>query len=526
MRAPQWQEVEVVLDGPGPITGTARPYVEVEAWVDFVHEGGRTVRRPVFWDGGTTYRVRFASTEHGGTWRWAVHAASPDHPFAPAEGELQATTAVVGGAHPALRHGFATIPSGSRAMTHPDGTPAFMVVDTAWALPFRATTEDVTTYAADRAAKHFTTVFLMAVQPDMDARGPRARDVDAGFDVAFEDLPSGRLEQIGVDYWRYFDLLSAILVDHGLTPALAPVFHGFGWKGLRTAGSVVGAEDYARFCRYLVARYGARPTVFLVGADGTGEEQGIEAGGREIEAWDAYEHPVGLHYRPHSTNRAHQDADWLDFQSCQTGHDGDHTPDRLATMWAHRPAKAIMNGEPTYESSGRPDKATGWWQGHEAWSNVCAGGLLGVAYGAGSLWQWRLSPSEEGHAEFFLAEHAGWREALDFEGSRYVGLVGHILRGLPLQEASPCWDVVLRSRGLLAPGAFFLSYAEHGGPWHFLDADGRIADSYWIIDPKTGLLVGAGTRPRNFGSIPGEPERPAILICADEPPPVVVAQLS
>ena len=41
----------------------------------------------------------------------------------------------------------------------------------------------------------------------------------------------------------------------------------------------------------------------------------------------------------------------------------------------------------------------------------------------------------------------------------------------------------------------------------------------------TGLLVDSGIRPRNSGSIPGEPERPAILICADEPPPVVAAQL-
>ncbi|MGI3780781.1 MAG: hypothetical protein ACRYG2_08375, partial [Janthinobacterium lividum] len=63
------------------------------------------------------------------------------------------------------------------------------------------------------------------------------------------------------------------------------------------------------------------------------------------------------------------------------------------------------------------------------------------------------------------------------------------------------------------------------GPWHFLDADGRIADRCWVIDPETGLLVGSGPRPRNSGSVPGEPDRPAILICADQPPPVVAAQL-
>lgn len=80
---------------------------------------------------------------------------------------------------------------------------------------------------------------------------------------------------------------------------------------------------------------------------------------------------------PHHRNDEHQDADWLDFQSCQTGHTGDHVPDRLATMWAQQPVKAIMNGEPSYEHNGRPGVAEGWWQGHEAWSNLCAGALMG-----------------------------------------------------------------------------------------------------------------------------------------------------
>ena len=98
----------------------------------------------------------------------------------------------------------------------------------------------------------------------------------------------------------------------------------------------------------------------------------------------------------------------------ETGHVGDH-------VRAQRPPKAIINGEPSYEHSGRRGVAEGWWQGQEAWSNLCAGALMGVAYGAASLWPWRLHPDEPGHGEYFLAEGAGWKEALDFEGSRYVG---------------------------------------------------------------------------------------------------------
>jgi hypothetical protein len=137
-----------------------------------------------------------------------------------------------------------------------------------------------------------------------------------------------------------------------------------------------------------------------------------------------------------------------------------------------------MNGEPSYEHNGRQGTAEGWWQGHEAWCNVCAGALMDVAYGAASLWQWRLHPEEPGHGDYFLAQSAGWKEALDSEGSYYVGLVGKILNDLPITNASPCWDVSFNTRGLLDPGVFYLGYAEHGGPWVFFDAEGRVPSKY------------------------------------------------
>ena len=78
-------------------------------------------------------------------------------------------------------------PSG-RSFCYADGSPAFWVFDTAWAMPFRATVDDVAAYAADRQAKGFNAVLLMSVQPDMNARGPVGRNVDEGFEIGFHDL--------------------------------------------------------------------------------------------------------------------------------------------------------------------------------------------------------------------------------------------------------------------------------------------------------------------------------------------------
>ena len=174
-----------------------------------------------------------------------------------------------------------------------------------------------------------------------------------------------------------------------------------------------------------------------------------------------------------------------------------------------------MNAEPTYEHSGSRGKAAGWWQGHEAWSNLCAGATMGVAYGAGSLWQWRTSPDEPGHEPFFLAPGAGWREALAFEGSRYVGLVGRILAGLPTTDLVPCWDVSLGTRGLLDPGLLYVGYLEHGGRTVFLDADGRVPWHYRLLDPRTGEVVAEGVRPGDGGVLEDPGGAPRVLICYD-----------
>jgi hypothetical protein len=299
---------------------------------------------------------------------------------------------------------------------------------------------------------------------------------------------------------------------------------GFGWKGLSVAGPVAPPAEYARYCRYLVARYGARPTIYLVGGDGSGYEPQVPAGGREIESWDAYQQPTGIHYRPHADNRAHQDVPWLDFQWCQTGHRGEHIPERVTDMWRNTPIKAVANGEPTYERGGKPEKAEGWWQGHEAWSNLCAGGTMGVVYGAGSLWQWRLHPNEPGHEAYFLVEDAGWREALDFEGSRYVGLVSRILDGLPLADIAPNWDVTPGRRGLLKPGKLFICYTEKGGP--LMICDQEVPRRYRVVDPSTGEVLHEGSRnpdwvpeghpDSHYEWIPDEGGGPRVYICYNE----------
>ena len=270
------------------------------------------------------------------------------------------------------------------------------------------------------------------------------------------------------------------------------------------------AEEYARYCRYLVARYGARPAIYLIGGDGKGYYPQIGVAGEEVEAWDAYGQPAGNHYCPHADNKAYQEADWLDFQWCQTGHNGEHVQERVMDMWRNEPVKGVANGEPTYENISATGNGAGWWQGHEAWSNLCAGGTMGVIYGAGSLWNWKLSKDEPGHQDWCIAPDAGWREALAFEGSRYVGLISQLFKDLPFADMQPNWDYTIGRRGLAVPDKLLILYFAKGGNTTIVSD--KVPRNYKVYDPRTATLLREGRWSAENPSIETSWNEPHVIV--------------
>src|SRR5262249_20882067 len=98
------------------------PYVEVTATATFVEPGGRERSIPLFWDGGTQWKVRF-SPDAVGTWRWSVR--SSDAGLDGAQGSFACVASA--------NHG------GIRAMDgypyhfqYQDGTPYWLSGDTQW----------------------------------------------------------------------------------------------------------------------------------------------------------------------------------------------------------------------------------------------------------------------------------------------------------------------------------------------------------------------------------------------------------
>jgi len=499
--AEQWttHEIKLTADKEYP-----NPYTDVEVWAHFISNRGDTLIRPAFWDGGHTWKIRFAPPDTGMLWTWSTFSVPRDKGLCDRKGTIASIP--YSGNNPLLKNGLLRMSPGRRNVIHANGKPFLVTGDTPWSIPFRATTDQVKVYAADRSRKGFNTALLMSVQPDMYAEGPDARNTVMGFARGFDDLHQGHLNKLRPDYFQYLDSLMIILVDHGIVPVYQPVFHGFGWKGKTVLGPTADPDEYARYCRYLVARYGSMPAFWLVSGDANGLDPGVKPGGEMIEKWDCYHQPTGIHYNPADDylaswargdssrcfhfNRSHQDEPWLDFQWSQTGHDGKHLYHKVERMYENKPVKANLNGEPTYEGMGNGKLGLGWWQGEEAWNQLMHGGTMGIVYGAACLWQWKITPDEPGWDSWTDATMS-WREALEQEGSNYAGAVSKVFEGFDFADMEKRWDLTEGNKPLLAKeGVFYISYLENGGTLKIRNIPPGMP-FYWL-NPQTGEFVTEG----------------------------------
>jgi len=497
----QWTSYEITLISQSSYDNG---YTDINVWAHFTNGKGDTLIRPAFWDGGNIWKIRFSPPDSGTTWSWTAFSIPHDRGLSGNNGSL--TSVAYTGSNSLLKHGLLRMSEEKRNVIHANGKPFLVVGDTPWSIPFRATTDHVKIYAADRMKKGFNAALLMSVQPDMYAEGPDARNTVLGFARGFEDLHTGHLNKLNPGYFQYLDSLMQILVDHGIVPVYQPVFHGFGWKGKSVLGPVADPEEYARYCKYLVARYGSMPALWLVSGDAHGLDPGVKPGGEMIEKWDCYQQPTGIHYNPADDwlpswaggdssrcfhyNSSYQDEPWLDFQWAQTGHDGLHLYHKVERMYDNKPVKACLNGEPTYEGMGNGKNGLGWWQGEEAWNQLMHGGTMGVVYGAVCLWQWKITPDEPGWDSWTNAPMS-WKEAVVQQGSNFVGYVSKAFEGFDFADMERRWDLTASDQPLLAKeGVFYISYLEKGGIITIRNMVSGLP-FYWF-NPENGEFVAEG----------------------------------
>jgi hypothetical protein len=454
---------------------TANPYREVapEAGHDRLRVAftgtsgearGQRLTVSGFWDGGRTWRVRFAPPA-AGTWSYA--STSPDDGLDGVTGTVEVVpwSAAERAANP-VRHGFVRVrheaPNAGRFFAYADGTPFLWVGDTWWNWTHRGIRfETFRRLVDDRARKGFTLGQLFVAG---NGWGRESSLLDATYTV------------LDVAHMQHVDSLVAYANARGLTVWV------HAWWSREGIDRSIGADNLKRWWRYLIHRLGAYNVVWVL----AGEYNMNDYGGLGLAFWnelgalvsaeDPYDRLVGVHNTPPgweggdgapqwSTGEVLHDASWLDYNQSQVGHGrwrNERIPDVVAADYARMPPKPVVVTEPWYEFvEGNPTAADIRFG---AWSALLSG-AAGHTYGGGHVWRAHVPEAPAGRGAWPL-EEGFERTTLDYPGAVSMRHLAAFFRDLAWWRLAPHPEL-LRDYAdpycAAVPGEEYVAYLRWGG---------------------------------------------------------------
>jgi len=382
-------EIEIAPDGARSMTGPT---------VRFISPDGRTCERLAFVDVGGVRRVRFMPDAIG---RWRIEAPGISDQFDCIE---------TGADNPLARHGRLRVSRSGTHLEHADGTPFFLLSDTAWNGALLSNDEEWNRYAMLRREQRFTAVQFVAHAPW------RTAPLDADGRVSFRN--SGDDFEILPGAWLRIDRRIETLNRLGLFAMPVMV-----WSCLKDdPGQYLSESNLVELLRYQLARFGADHVIWIPFGDGDYRKNPDRwcRVGREVFGGDATRRcPVAIH--PGGQQWPYEswdDHDWYDIVGYQGGHGVSENELRWETSGppvrlSGRLGKPVVNLEPPYEGhraygTNRPlndfeVRRASWW-------SVLLTPVSGLSYGAHGVWSWEKSRGEPLN-HLGSGEASPWHEA-------------------------------------------------------------------------------------------------------------------
>jgi len=455
----------------------ANPYRDVTATATLTPPAGGARSIPLFWDGGTTWKLRF-SPDATGSWSWSV--ASSD---AGLDGQSGSFTCVA-----SMNRGSITaMGSAPYHFQYEDGTPMWFMGDTMW----RAG-EHVLSESLDRAS-YFHYVDVRAAQGFnyVHANVGRCalRLLDGGGNeggVMFDGSVGGT---VNPGYFQELDTRVAYTNQAGIT-----LGYVLGWS--QDWAAFASAADRLLYTRYVVARYSAYNVVFIVAGEYNEEltaddYRDIAA---EIEAHDPHGRMRGIH----ATGKVETFATegWMDFGDYQQTYTALHS----SILDARDHNRPVVNSEYAYylrDSDGdgtcdKPNSATLTEIRQATWDLVMAGGYFVTGWGT--------------------TYHGGYRDPgpFDVDATKNDDFEEDVQHVKTLFTALTWWtlqpdDSLVTGAGttycLYETGQQYVVYVRDNGGTIDLTLNGAASTTYNVrrFDPRTGsveaLTTYTGTGP-------------------------------
>ncbi|HWN94364.1 MAG TPA: DUF4038 domain-containing protein [Methylomirabilota bacterium] len=429
----------------------ANPLQDAALTVIFMSPQNETNKVHGFWDGGNTWRVRFAPNIPG-KWAWATICSDTQNKGLHLQSGSFVCTAPAGQGR-FEQHGPVRVSRDGFSFEHDDATPFFWLADTAWNGALLSTLPDWNSYLQTRAAQKFSAVQWVATQwraaPDGDAKG----------EVAF----TGK-EKISVnpEFFRRLDAKADAVNRAGLLNVPVLLWAIGGHSADKNPGAFLPEDQAILLARYMVARWQGNAVAWMLGGDG-------HYFGSEGEKWrrigravfnDIAHAPVTMHPKGrHWVWSEFKDEKWIGFIGYQSGHgDSDEalswlTRGPLTQDWEKTPHHPLINLEPPYEGhlayesktpfSANLVRRTMYW-------SLLNGPTAGVSYGAHGVWGWddgTKPPTDHPNTGTPLP----WKKALTMPGAEQMPHMVSFFTSIDFHQLRPLPGAVVNNPGNQAP---------------------------------------------------------------------------
>jgi hypothetical protein len=444
----QWGVFDEAVQIPGDYTNEQK-YREIEVTAQFVGPDGREVDVNGFWDGDSTWRIRFAPNLPG-DWAYTIQAVDEQGEIATSNGRFHAIppTADLLDENPNFR-GFLQLSENGRYLTYADGTPFFWMGDTAWRAN-RLTMSlvpdpdddgpdvaEFPTYLDNRQAKGFSVIQVVAGFPTQPER------INEGGPTYLE-----MFSVINPANFQWLDRRLEAILDRGMVPVIIGQ-----WE---LAVGTMTPEELQRYWHYLIARTQAYNVIWIVTGEYGFEEDldDVRALGEFIQTQNSTNHLVTVHPTPNRPHPAFSSAEhfwdeaWLDFHLHQTW-DTAAVRETMLVDYGRTPPTPAVNAESGYDGMRIWDRER---VRLEAWATFMSGGA-GYTYGANGVWNWN-----DGCCDDERHEPPRWHEAIDIPSSYDMQRLVDFFAPLPWWELAPNDELTSDGYVLATPGERYLVY--------------------------------------------------------------------
>ncbi len=481
----------------------AHPVRDVELFCTFTSPTGSATTVRGFWNGDSTYLVRFAPDRQG-VWTWRTRATAIGDAGLNDRAGVFDVGAPCSDA-PFDQHGLPRVARNHRSLAHADGTPWFYLSDTAWELAWKATMEEFRTYLSDRRSKGFNAVQFCAISHQLN--GPRGMSNQ----YQQETFLDSTLTRPNPRYFEFLDAVVTMLNDSGMVAVISPLW---AWVASvhrddpRYDARFFSEDEAAAWARYVGARYAGHNVMWIVGGDkgcDTDEQRRYWSRfAHELREADGGSHLTTLHPNGGSASYTYFDstATWLDLHMYQSSHTLFNISwwDLALKGWERTPAKPLLDGEAVYEDlfdnfwlHDETSDTTGfrWFTADDLtrprYESVLSGALAGISYGASGVYQWHVErlPEPSKHPRKYVLD------AIRFPGSARMQAIRTIMTALDWSTFQPAPTTWQRQPGMeqIATSInerYVVSFFPRAVAPSIYRYTGPLVTYYTWVDPHTG----------------------------------------